>query len=195
MKHQWTTLVPSVRDFEIPKGKKTIFFYERRKPYGFLSSLADSPIEFEGLKYPTAEHAYQAGKTKSQKIREWLLAGPKPRHVAQAAHTLTDEDDQLDPDWDQVKFGRMKEIIRAKFKQNPDLRQHLLGTEDALLVEAGPTSEGANGKANIVWGVPQEGCPGKNALGRLLMEVRGELGGEGSPLPNFCEEAGMLEHP
>lgn len=158
-----------------------------------MSSLADSPIEFEGLEYPTAEHAYQAGKTTNQAIRKWLLAAPRPRHVAQAAHTLTDEDDGLDPDWDQHKFGRMKAIIRAKFSQNEDLKRQLLDTADAVLVEAGPTSTGVNGNANIVWGIPQDGHPGKNTLGRLLMEIRGELGGTGSPLPNFCEDAGVPE--
>lgn len=181
--------IPSVQDFAVPEGSDVIAFYERQKPHGFLSSLSDSPIEFEGMTFPTAEHAYQAGKTKDPAIKKWLLSAPKPRHVAQAAHTLTDEDDGLDPNWNKAKFARMKAIIRAKFEQNPELKRQLLETGDAVLVEAGPTSKGVNGQANIVWGVPADGHPGKNALGRLLMEVRGELGGTGSPLPGFCDEA------
>lgn len=184
--------IPPVQDFPQELCRAGLGFYFRREPEGgFLSSLADSPFQFEGQLWPTAEHAYQAGKTSDPTIRAWLLAAPKPRHVAQAAHTLTDEDDGLVPDWHIIKFGRMEGIIQAKFEQNQDLRERLLATGARTLYEAGPTSEGVNGHANIVWGVPQDGkAHGKNALGRMLMECRGRLGGVGSPLPDFCEEAG-----
>ncbi|WP_031334882.1 NADAR family protein, partial [Rhodopseudomonas sp. B29] len=38
------------------------FYRANEKPYGAFSNLYKSPIEFEGQTFPTAEHAYQAGK-------------------------------------------------------------------------------------------------------------------------------------
>jgi ribA/ribD-fused uncharacterized protein len=77
-------------------------------------------------------------------------------------------------DWESVKDNVMYQALVAKFTQHDDLRQILLGTGDALLVE--------HTENDSYWGDGGDGS-GKNRLGHLLMRVRTELrAAEASPL-------------
>lgn len=143
------------------------FYRANEKPHGPFSNLYRRPILFEGREYPTAEHAYQAGKARKESVREWILSAPSPALVAMAAHGLYTWD--IVPEWSQIKFDRMRQVLRAKFTQHEDLRKLLLSTGDALLVEAARTDNAVN----RVWG--QVNGKGQNMLGILLMEVRTEL--------------------
>ena len=143
------------------------FYRANEKPYGVFSNLYMRTILFEGREYLTAEHAYQAGKARKEEVREWILNAPKPSLVAMAAHGLYTWD--IVPDWSQIKYDRMRNVIRAKFTQHDDLRELLLSTESARLVEAGRT----NNAVNRLWG--EVNGKGKNMLGNMLMEVRTEL--------------------
>ncbi|MCG8425728.1 MAG: NADAR family protein, partial [Chromatiales bacterium] len=62
------------------------FYRANEKPYGAFSNLYRREIEFEGEVFPTAEHAYQAGKARKESVRNWILAAPSPSLVAMAAH-------------------------------------------------------------------------------------------------------------
>lgn len=149
-------------------GAKEIRFYRAdEKPYGAFSNLFPSPIMFEGRVFPTAEHAYQAGKARKETVREWILSAPTPSLVAMAAHGLYTWD--IVPNWSQIKFDRMREVLRAKFTQNEDLRQALLSTGEVRIVEAARVANGVN----RTWG--EVNGKGLNMLGVLLMEVRAEL--------------------
>ena len=148
--------------------KPEIHFYRsNERPYGVFSNLYRTPIQFEGEEFPTAEHAYQAGKPAKPAVREWLLSAPTPALVAMAAHGLYTWD--IVPNWSKTKFDRMRGVLRAKFTQHPDLGELLLSTGDARIVEAGKT----NNAVNRLWG--EVNGKGKNMLGVLLMEIRTEL--------------------
>ena len=62
-------------------------------------------------------------------------------------------------DWDTVKNDVMKQALVSKFTQNPQLKIKLLNTGDATLHEYTNRD-------------PYWGYPGKDQLGKLLMEVR-----------------------
>ncbi len=143
------------------------FYRSNEKPYGVFSNLHRTPVIFEGREYPTAEHAYQAGKASKEDVREWMLSAPTPSLVAMAAHGLYSWD--IVPSWSRIKFDRMRGVLRAKFTQHEDLRTLLLSTGKARLVEAGTT----NNAVNRLWG--EVNGKGQNMLGILLMEVRDEL--------------------
>jgi ribA/ribD-fused uncharacterized protein len=143
------------------------FYRANEKPYGVFSNLFKREIVFEGELYPTAEHAYQAGKPRKDAVRTWLLAAPTPALLAMAAHGLYWWD--IRSDWSKTKFARMKEVLRAKFTQHEDLREALLATGRSRLVECATV----NNAVNRVWG--EVNGRGKNMLGNLLMEVREEL--------------------
>ena len=69
-------------------------------------------------------------------------------------------------DWESVKDNVMREALRAKFTQHPQLQSLLLETGDAVLVEH-TTNDG-------YWADGGDGT-GKNRLGILLMELRAAL--------------------
>lgn len=142
------------------------FYRANEKPYGAFSNLFQRPIEFEGITYPTSEHAYQAGKARKPAVRDWILSAPTPALAAMAAHGLYVWDVVLD--WATIKFDRMRAVLRAKFDQHADLRELLLSTGDAKLVEAGTV----NNAVNRLWG--EVDGKGENMLGVMLMELRAD---------------------
>lgn len=151
------------------------FYRSNEKPYGAFSNLFRRPMEFEGRVYPTAEHAYQAGKARKDEVREWILSAPTPSLVAMAAHGLYTWD--IVPEWSRSKFDRMRKVLKAKFTQHEDLKKLLLSTGSARLVEAGRTDNAVN----RTWG--EVNGKGQNMLGVLLMEVRDEIGVQEASAP------------
>ena len=142
---------------------QVIGFYVARGEYGFLSNLYPCHLMLDGIVFNSSEHAYQFGKPKDPQVAHWLMQAPFPRLAAITAHHLSVYD--IRSDWKDVKADRMREVVRAKFSQNPDLKDKLLATGDADLVEKSNDS---------YWGSGQFGN-GMNMLGQILEQVRGEL--------------------
>lgn len=140
------------------------FYRANEKPFGAFSNLYKRAVSFEGTTYPTSEHAYQAGKALKPAVRQWILSAPTPALAAMAAHGLYVWD--VVPNWAQIKFDRMRAVLRAKFDQHADLRELLLSTGSARLVEAGTV----NNAVNRLWG--EVNGKGENMLGVMLMELR-----------------------
>lgn len=143
------------------------FYRANERPYGAFSNLYRRPIVFEGIEFPTAEHAYQAGKARKKEVRDWLLSAPTPSLLAMAAHGLYTWD--IVPGWSVTKYDRMRQVLYAKFSQYEDLKQLLLNTGNVRLVENGTVPNAVN----KTWG--EVNGKGLNMLGRLLMEVRSML--------------------
>lgn len=153
---------------EVQEPTSEIRFYRaNERPFGALSNLFRSTVTFEGREYPTAEHAYQAGKPRRPAVREWILSAPTPALVAMAAHGLYWWD--IAPGWSKTKHARMHAVLHAKFTQHDALRELLLSTGDARLVECGRVDTPVNRE----WG--EVNGRGRNMLGVLLMAVRAEL--------------------
>ncbi len=146
------------------------FYRASEKPYGAFSNLFRRSIVFEGQAFATNEHAYQAGKARKPAVRKWLMDAPSPALLAMAAHGLYYWD--VAPGWSATKFDRMRAVLRAKFTQHEDLRQLLLSTGDARLVE----SATVDSEVNRLWG--EVNGVGRNMLGALLMDLRADLRAE-----------------
>ena len=146
------------------------FYRASEKPYGAFSNLYRREIEFEGELFATSEHAYQAGKARKPEVRRWLMAAPSPALLAMAAHGLYYWD--VAPGWSTSKFDRMRAVLRAKFSQHEDLRELLLSTGDARLVE----SATVDNEVNRLWG--EVDGVGRNMLGVMLMDLRESFRGE-----------------
>lgn len=145
-------------------NKNEIRFYRASGEYGYLSNLYKRGIVFEGRYFDCAEKAYQYGKPKDRNVADWMINAPKPHLVAVLAHALLAFD--IREDWNEIKVGRMRDVLREKFQQAPDLREKLIATKDAVLIE--------ESKSDAFWGLGKKGN-GQNMLGILLMEVRIEL--------------------
>jgi ribA/ribD-fused uncharacterized protein len=147
------------------------FYRASEKPFGAFSNLYRREIEFEGDNYVTSEHAYQAGKARKPEVKEWLMSAPSPSLLAMAAHGLYYWD--VAPGWSRTKFDRMRGVLRAKFTQHEDLRELLLSTRSAKLIETATVDN----EVNRLWG--EVNGQGRNMLGELLMELREALRFEG----------------
>lgn len=143
------------------------FYRASEKPYGAFSNLYRREIEFEGEVFATSEHAYQAGKARKPEVRKWLMQAPSPALLAMAAHGLYYWD--VAPGWSQTKFDRMRRVLAAKFTQHSDLRELLLSTADATLIETATVDN----EVNRLWG--EVNGVGQNMLGNMLMDLRAEL--------------------
>ena len=95
------------------------------------------------------------------------MQAPSPALLAMAAHGLYYWD--VAPGWSKLKFDRMRRVLRCKFSQHDDLRELLLSTGEARLVESA-TEDNA---VNRLWG--EVNGLGQNMLGVMLMELRQEL--------------------
>lgn len=151
------------------------FYRANERPYGGFSNLFRCEVKFEGVVYPTSEHAYQAGKPRKDAVREWLLAAPSPSLLAMAAHGLYYWD--IAPGWSTNKIDRMRGVLRAKFTQHPELKELLLSTGNIRLVE----SATVDNEVNRFWG--EVNGVGRNTLGSMLMELREELRTEQAASP------------
>jgi ribA/ribD-fused uncharacterized protein len=143
--------------------KKIIKFYRASGKYGFLSNLYKHEILFEGITFPTSEHAYQYGKFKDHITRDWAMKSPKPHLLSILAHGLFYWD--INPNWSKIKVDRMYEILKVKFS-NPELKLKLLNTGNSIIIE--------NSKSDSFWGIGKKE-KGKNILGKLLMKIRSEI--------------------
>lgn len=137
--------------------------YEFKDEHRYLSNFYVRTLVWDGLLWPHSEAAYQAAKTLNPADRD-AISRMTPSEAKQHGKTVL-----LRPDWENVKYSIMKEIVYAKFSQNPELRDKLIATGTLHLEEG-------NHWNDRIWGVcPARSGQGKNWLGQILMEVRTQL--------------------
>lgn len=148
---------------------QVIRFHRANEAYGCFSNFALYPVELKGKEWPTAEHYFQAQKFAGTDWKEAIRLAESPVLAARMGARQR----ALRADREEVKDGVMQEAVLAKFAQNRELRQTLIDTGDALLVE--------HTRNDSYWG---DGCDGlgKNRLGQILMEVRALLAADSPPL-------------
>lgn len=126
-----------------------------------LSNFSPDPVEFEGRWWETAEHAYQASKTIVAKERDLIQSCHSPNKARQQGKTVT-----LRDNWNTIKLGIMRKIIKSKINNNLQLRRSLIDSGDTILVHEAPWDS--------FWGDGRDG-KGHNMLGLLYMELRSKL--------------------
>ena len=141
----------------------TIYFYSTKGDYGCFSNFSGHPFKLKGKTWPTTEHYFQAQKFAGAADEEEIRRTPSPMIAARKGRSRKRP---LRPDWEQVKDDIMREAVLAKFQQHDDLREMLLSTGDADIVE--------KTTRDYYWGCGNKGT-GKNMLGRILMETRNAL--------------------
>lgn len=131
-----------------------------RGKYFFLSNFYEAKVELDGLTYQNNEAAFQAQKCLDDAGKR-QFTDLDPRAAKRKGRSV-----KMRSDWESGKRDLMKDVVLAKFSQNPDLKEKLIATGDAHLEEG-------NTWGDRTWGTV-DGV-GKNWLGKILMEVREEL--------------------
>ena len=142
-----------------------------------LSQWWPASFTIEGDRYPTAEHYMMAEKARlfgDEDARLRILSAPDPAAAKSLGRIVEDFDEQL---WVARRFEIVVRGNTAKFAQNPELGEWLVGTGDKVLVEASPR--------DTIWGIGLSGKDvraldlrtwrGLNLLGFALMQARTEL--------------------
>jgi ribA/ribD-fused uncharacterized protein len=140
------------------------------------------PVEFQidGVSYRWAEQWMMAAKARlfgDQEALAAILRADGPLACKKIGRTVHNYDDGQ---WSAARFDLVVAGNVAKFGQSQPLREHLLGSDDAILVEAAPRDK--------IWGIglgrenPAVHDPlrwrGRNLLGFALVKVRAVLRGE-----------------
>lgn len=144
--------------------RKTIAGF--RGAYRFLSNFEPCRVDFEGITFPTVEHAFQAAKTLDRAERARIAAMASPGEAKRAGRHV-----KLRQDWEEAKQHIMLDLLRTKFAPGTELAGKLLATGDSALVEANTWHDNYWGSCNCL----RCGSQGKNMLGISLMAVRDEL--------------------
>jgi ribA/ribD-fused uncharacterized protein len=160
-------------------------FYGHSAEVGRITNAVYSqfyPAEFhiDGERFCWAEQWMMAAKARlfgDQEALAAILAADEPLACKRIGRTVRNYDEER---WRVARFDLVVEGNIAKFGQNVALRDHLLASGDAILVEAAPRDQ--------IWGIgygrdnPAVHDPlrwrGRNLLGFALVKVRALLRGE-----------------
>jgi ribA/ribD-fused uncharacterized protein len=144
-------------------SEEPYYFGGRDHPF---SNYYPSTITYEGLTFTTGEGAFQSAKTLDIAARVAFIninpgaAKGKGRKLA------------LRPDWEDVKYQVMLDVLHSKF-QEPALRKMLLETGERVIIED------TTGWHDNIWGDCRcdkcRSIEGRNLLGKALMSVRADL--------------------
>lgn len=142
-----------------------------------FSQWYPAPFVVEGNVYPTAEHWMMAEKARlfcDDVALAQILIAPDPKTAKALGRTVRGFDDIV---WKSNARRIVTEGNVHKFGQNRELKEFLLSTGDAVIVEAAPRDQ--------IWGIglgqdnPRAQDPkqwrGQNLLGFALMDVRDQL--------------------
>lgn len=129
--------------------------------YSCFSNFYLREVKYKDKIYKTKEHAFQCQKATNQKDFDYVFEAPTPFNAKRRARKI-----KLKESWPLRRIGIMKEIVLEFFKQHKDLRNVLMSTDSAELIEG-------NDWGDTFWGVCNG--EGENHLGKILMEVRDML--------------------
>ncbi|KZT37510.1 hypothetical protein SISSUDRAFT_956801, partial [Sistotremastrum suecicum HHB10207 ss-3] len=139
-----------------------------------FSHVSAFPVHYDNKIYPTAYHLWEAMKyidarpDIASRIRK---CGHKARDVSNFLKTLDPGDvSAIRPDWEQVMFAKMDEVLYLKFTQREDLRTQLLALHPKPMIYLS--------KRDTFWGAisfPPNPLEGRNELGKSLERVRGRI--------------------
>ena len=121
----------------------------KSRQYRFLSNAFGASFQVDGVWYRTVEHYLQAHRTTVPFERAQIRMAQTPTEAKELGSTAGSRSD-----WEAIGLDVLRRGVRAKFEQNPVLRQRLLDTEDEQLKEDETEQTG---------------------LGQVLMETRDQL--------------------
>lgn len=148
-------------DLALDTTGPVLFYGHRQGLYAPFSNFYPARFVLDGIEFACSEQAFMLAKSDEPTYRDLVLRTPDPFRVKKLGRAAV-----LRPDWDAVKYDRMVTVLKAKFSQNPRLRDLLLLTGDRAIHE---------NCADAWWGGGPHYPKGRDLLGKALMEVRAWL--------------------
>lgn len=158
---------------------KVIGFHNPEEQYGFLSNWYLSEFCMDGIRYSSMEQYMMFQKAilfEDKETAKQILSIDEVAAIKALGRQVKNYEDSV---WN----GRRQIIVyrglMGKFSQNPELKEKLLATGDAILAECAVKDH--------IWGIglsmndarrfDLKEWQGQNLLGYTLMEVRKEING------------------
>lgn len=174
--YSWRKIDPEFT--QTPNGIRVFFFDKNNHERNYeFSNFFPKGVVYNGETFRSAEHAFQYAKfiwnPSINHIAQRILRAETPAEAVAIARQNAKE---IDPDWHRPQGQKgytkkeriMFEIVKDKFTRNPNLKEKLLKTGNAVLVEDAPEDE--------FWGRGKApNYSGQNKLGRILMAIRKAL--------------------
>jgi type I restriction enzyme S subunit len=159
------------RHVRVYDRRTSVVFLKTHEAFGGLSNMAGGfPLEVNGLRINTSEALYQACRFPHRPEVQRLVIGQASPMTAKMKSKPYRSDSR--PDWDQTRVKIMRWCLRVKLAQNWDaFSELLLATGNRPIVE--------ESQRDAFWGaepMDDQKLVGVNVLGRLLMELRDEIG-------------------
>lgn len=154
--------------------ENSCIFKKNNEEFGGLSNMATGfPLRVNGVEIKTTEALYQACRFPHlPEIQQKIIEQKSPMTVKMISNSNKKKSRE---DWDNIRLKVMKWCINIKLAQN-------FVSFGAVLHETGLKNIVENSAKDNFWGaIPnEEGTifTGKNALGRLLMDLRQEFYGK-----------------
>lgn len=130
----------------------------------YLSNFYMCLIPWDGIKYPSVEHAFQAAKTHDLKLRKLIASAPTPGIAKSRGRKLV-----LRLDWEDIKIDIMETLVEIKFTIHEELEELLVDTGEIELIEGNRWHDNFWGNCTCV---RCERIIPRNELGRILMDCR-----------------------
>ena len=150
-----------IATFTLPETRFLSNFYPYKNKEGDKYPEKVS-VFLDDMEFDCTEKAYQAAKTLDMELRQKIS---KMTPYA-AKQYWVGKENEVRPDWHDIKFSVLRDLNFQKYRNSPKLRQMLFNTGDAVLEEG-------NTWGDTYWGI----CNGvgENNLGKILMEIREAL--------------------
>lgn len=156
-----------------------LYYFSNSKQNKWLSSFNKAqPFKYNGLEYPTVEHAFHAQKLSDDDpgVENYRYAlstnvadviSPNEAKKFGGKKSFKENGFTLRSDWEKVKLKLMEEITREYYYANSEFIDKLVNTGEKLLVHKGF-------RIDDYWGVKDDD-KGKNNHGNILMKLREEF--------------------
>lgn len=136
--------------------------------YFWLDNFSGWPVMWnDELTFDNVEQGFVYFKMADELVRQEVLLTSDPAEAKFIGRT-----NEMRPDWDDIKFGIMYELVKKKFEQHRHIYVKLLETGDVKLIEG-------NTWHDNTWGTCVcDECvdiPGENWLGKILMSLRAQF--------------------
>lgn len=140
-------------------------------PYGWLGNMSPHPVKYDDKWWKTTEALFQALRFEDQGIREAIRVAQSPMTAKMISKARKNRHLRLIEPESPADLDNMRLVLRLKLQFHPKLKAELLATGDAVIIED------CSARAPSGWGCQRIGGEwvGKNLLGKLWMELRGEL--------------------
>lgn len=138
----------------------TNYHSQFRGDLAFLSNMYPCHFIIDDIDYPSVEHYFQSMKTSNVEEKKSIIEVESPVEAKKLGKKVS-----LRKDWETIKDIIMFDGVYAKFKQNENLANKLIHTNDSLLIEK-------NSWGDKYWGVDYSTGVGLNKLGKILKKVK-----------------------